>query len=148
QLLSEALKKNPNDADALLENSELMLASRKYAEAARDLNQVLHLRPDSAQAHYIMARFHQVRDAVQNQRQELYEALRLDPSLLAARIDLAKSLISGNAAPDAIAILDGAPEQQKNAPSLLEQRSWALIATGQIAEARKAVDGGLMAVRS
>jgi tetratricopeptide (TPR) repeat protein len=78
----------------------------------------------------------------------LNEVLRLDPSILPARVDLAKSLLADNEAKAALDTLDGAPPQQRNALPILEQRNWALLATGDSAQARKGIDQGLAAERT
>ena len=148
KILVDALKKNARDTDALLQNAELLISDGKYQEAESSLNQVLHLRPDSPEVYYILARFHESRGALGRQREELNEALRLNPSLLAARLDLARSLIAGNAAKAALGILDGASDAQKHQTPVIEQQNWALIATARLAEARQGVDRGLAVSRT
>src|ERR1035438_9261519 len=143
KLLSDALKKNPKDLDALLQRGEILLSDGKYSEAEADLNQVLHLRPDAPEVHYALAKLYQARGATLRQRQELSEALRLKPYLLTARLELAASLIQENAGNAALGVLDGAPQDQKNLIAFVEQRNWALLGTRQLAEARKEVDRGL-----
>ncbi|HEV2473537.1 MAG TPA: tetratricopeptide repeat protein, partial [Chthonomonadales bacterium] len=140
RVLTAALKKNELDTDALLQRSRIYLSSQKYAEAEADLNQVLHFRSQSAEAHYLLSKVEFGRGRTGVQHQELAEALRLDPSYLPARVDLARALISTGGAQSALEVVNQAPEEQRNAIALLVQRNWALLALGQIAEARKAVD--------
>jgi tetratricopeptide (TPR) repeat protein len=139
-VLTAALQKNPLDADALLQRSRIYLGSQKYAEAEADLNQVLHFRRDSAEAHYLLAKVQLGRGRTAVQQQELGEALRLDPTFLAARVELAQALIGSGGAQSAIQTMDQAPGAQKRAIPLVVQRNWALIALGQISDARKGVD--------
>jgi len=148
KLLSDALKKNPKDLDALLQRGEILLSDGKYSEAEVDLNQVLHLRPDAPEVHYALAKLYQARGATLRQRQELSEALRLKPYLLTARLELAASLIQENAGNAALGVLDGAPQDQKNLIAFVEQRNWALLGMRQLAEARKEVDRGLASTRT
>ena len=56
RVLTAALKKNGLDTDALLQRSRIYLGSRKYTEAQSDLNQVLHFRSNSAEAHYLLSK--------------------------------------------------------------------------------------------
>ena len=91
-LLGAALKKNPKDIDALFQRAGLLLQSGKTMEAAADLRQVLHFKPDFAGAHLAMADVHKTENQKMSERQELTEALRLDPGLLQARLRLARSL--------------------------------------------------------
>jgi tetratricopeptide (TPR) repeat protein len=145
RILTEALKKNKLDVDALLQRSRIYLGSRKWAEAQTDLNQVLHFRRESAEAHYLLGKVQQGRGDSTAHQQELGEALRLDPSYLAARIDLAQALILNRGAQSALELLDKAPAAQKQVVGVVIQRNWALLVLGQTAEARKGVDQVLAA---
>jgi tetratricopeptide (TPR) repeat protein len=145
KVLTAALKKNGLDTDARLQRSRIYLASGKYTEAQADLNEVLHFRNNSAEAHYLLSKVHQGRGETAMQQQELGEALRLDPALLAVRLELAQTLIAGRGAQSALQLLDEAPPDQKGTVSLFVQRNWALMALGQEAEARKGIDKVLSA---
>jgi tetratricopeptide (TPR) repeat protein len=68
--------------------------------------------------------------------------------LLPARLELAKSLIQENGAKAAIDILNSAPDSQKHLIAVSEQRNWALISRGQLAEARKSIGEGLKEART
>jgi predicted Zn-dependent protease len=57
-ILSGALKRSAKDTDALIQRSALSLQDGKAKEAEMDLHQVLQYRPDSADAHRLMARIH------------------------------------------------------------------------------------------
>ena len=140
-VLTAALKKNRLDTDALLQRAQIYLGSRKFTEAEADLNQVLHFRNDSADVHYLLAKVQQGRGNTAVQQQELGEALRLSPAHLAARIELTRALIANHGAQSALRLLDEAPEEQKSMPAVITQRNWALLALGQVADARKGVDG-------
>ena len=82
KVLTAALKKNGLDTDAMLQRSRIYIASGKYTEAQTDLNQVLHYRSDSAEAHYLLSKVRQGRGEGALQQQELAEVLRLDPAFL------------------------------------------------------------------
>src|SRR6185369_7868376 len=101
KVLGTALKKNSRDADALLQRSRVYLGSGKYDQAEADLNQV----PHSAEGHYLLAKVQQARGKVETQQQELREALRLDPTFMAARVELAKVLIANRKADSALQLL-------------------------------------------
>jgi tetratricopeptide (TPR) repeat protein len=146
--LKEALKRNPRDSEALLQRGELALDAQQYPQAEADLNQVLHLQPDSPEVHYALSRMHAARGSVQMQRQELTEALRLNPRLLRVRLELVRTLIDSNSAAAALSVLDATPEAQRDVIGVLEQRNWALLSTGQTAEAQKGVDRGLAVART
>jgi len=145
KVLTAALKKIGLDIDAMLQRSRIYLASRKYTEAETDLNQVLHFRSNSAEAHYLLSKVQQGRGAAAMRQEELGQALRLAPGLLAARLELAQILMASRGAPSALQLLDEAPQDQKGTVPVVVQRNWALLALGQIAEARKAIDQVLSA---
>jgi Flp pilus assembly protein TadD len=136
-------EKNSVDVDALLQRSRIYLSSQKYAEAEAevDLNQVLHFRKESEdEAHNLLSKVQLGRGKTAMEHQELGEALRLDPTYLAARVDLAKSLITTGGAQSALELISQAPKENQKVIALVVQRNWALLALGQVAEARKGVD--------
>lgn len=148
KLLSDALKKNQKDLDALLQRGELFLRDHKYAEAEADFNNVLRLKPDAPEVHYALGRLYQAGGSPQRQRQELAEALRLNPRLVRIRIELAESMIAANASQAALDLLAAAPEDQKDLSAVVEQRNWAYLKGNRYAEARKGVDQGLRDART
>ena len=148
KLLTAALKENPKDVEALWQRSGLYLLTKRPTEAEGDLVQVLRFRPEFAEAHLALSKVHATRGAKLNQRQELNEALRLNPSLLLARLELAQLLLASNSAKSALDLMDQTPETQKQTVPIIGQRNWALIAMGDMAEARKGVDRGLAAGES
>jgi tetratricopeptide (TPR) repeat protein len=145
KVLTAALKKNGLDQDALVRRSRIYLDWGKYTEAEVDLNQLLHYRKDSAEAYYLLAKVSQGRANTTKQKQLLQEALNIDPTFLAARIDLARALLATQSAKPALTLLDEAPENQMNAGSRVVERNWALLALGNKAEARKGIDRVLAA---
>ena len=147
KVLNDALKKNPKDLEALLQRGELSLNSGKLTEAQSDVNLVWHVKPDSSEVHYALAKIHQARGVTLRQREELNEALRLNPALVPARLELARSMMS-ESAKAALGVLDGAPGDQKWLISIVEQRNWALLGSQHLGEARKGVDLGLASART
>lgn len=139
-VLSAAVKKNGLDLDARIRRSRIYLSWGKYTEAEQDLNQVLHYNKNSAEAYYLLAQVSQGRANTAKQKQQLQEALNIDRSYLAARIDLAKAMISSRNAQPALTLLDEAPENQMNVAQRILERNWALLALGNKVEARKGVD--------
>lgn len=144
-ILTAALKQNPQDVDALMQRSRIYLRSDKYVAAQADLNQVLHFRANSAEAHYLLSKVKQGRGESAMQQQELGEALRLDPGFGAARVELAGALTRTGGAQQALELLDQAPEEQTTAIPIVLQRNLALLALGRTAEARKGIDRVLAA---
>ena len=140
--LEGVLKKNPKDVDALLQRGEVFIEKRDYARAEADLNQVLRLRPNAPEVHYVFAKLNQARGGILMYRQELSKTLELNPALEAVRVELARNLIQSNEGRAALTVLDSAPEFQKRSSlQILVQRNWALWAMGNAAEMRKGIGG-------
>ena len=83
-------------------------------------------------------------------RQELSEALRLAPSLLPVRLNLARLLTASREPAAALEVLDAknTPEGQKRLVPFIVQRNWALMALGNMEELRKGIQLGLVADRT
>jgi tetratricopeptide (TPR) repeat protein len=145
KVLTAAVKKNGLDQDALMRRSRIYLDSGKYTEAEADLNQVLHFHKDSAEAYYLLAKVGQGRANPTMQKQDLEEALKIDPTFLTARIDLARALLASRDARSALTLLDEAPENQMAAGPRIVERNWVLLALRNKEEARKGIDRVLTA---
>ena len=149
KILSQAVKANPKDADALQQLGELAIGAGKYADAEADLNRVFGLKPADPEVHYLLAKLHQARGEALTYRQELSEAVRLNPNLLAVRLELAHSLLTTpSGARAALDLLNAAPPFQKEAVPILTERNWALWTLGDMAEMRKGIDLGLSRQKS
>lgn len=139
-LLAAALKKNPKDIDALFERAGLALRAGNAVEAGKDLQEVLHSKPDFAEGHAVMATVYRVQGMTGNERQQLSEALRIKPELLQARLALARSFTRSNEAKSALDLLNSAPPQQRGQLALITERNWALLALNETKELRSILD--------
>lgn len=148
KVLENALKGNSKDLDALLQRGELFLQEKQYSRAAADFNEVQHERPASPEIHYLQAKLSQARGNVLIYRQELAEALRLNPALIAVRLELAQNLLQANAGRDALDLLNEAPASQKQLVPIIEARNWAEWSLGNLPEMRKGIDQGLASQRT
>jgi tetratricopeptide (TPR) repeat protein len=148
KVLDKALKTNSKDLDALLQRGEMFLAAGKYEQAEADLNKVLHLKPDAAEVHYVLAKLHQARGTTLSYRQELSRALQLNPYLLSVRLELFQDLVTSKDARTALDLVNGTPAAQKQLAPVVVQRNWALWALGDLPEMRKGIDVGLTRERS
>ena len=142
-ILDKALKKNPRDVQALLQRSSMYLKAGLLNEAQKALEQVIHYSQDSGEGHYLMSKVYQERGLPLLQRQELDESLRLRPDFLTARIEIANLLILSRSARSALSILDEAPPEQRSSPTLLTARNAALIALGELAQAKQGVESAM-----
>jgi tetratricopeptide (TPR) repeat protein len=148
KVLTDALKTNPNDTDALTQRAELNVIQGKYKEAETDLTEVLRNKPNSPEAHAVMAKVHEARGNSQRQLEELTEALRLNPKALAVRVRLANALTRNNAAKRALEVLDQTPGQDKQSLAVIAERNTAWWTLGDLAEMRKGIDQGLAISRT
>jgi tetratricopeptide (TPR) repeat protein len=147
RILSETLQRNAKDSDALMQRSAFYLDSGKIKEAQADLQSVLHYKPDSAVAHYGLARIEAVRGARLAQQQQLGEALRIDPKLLGARIELA-ALFQGSEPKSALRLLNEAPQWQKKELPYIVATNWPLLVLKDYAAVRKNLDSGLAVAKT
>ena len=146
KLLESELKKNPIDLDALLQRAELLTAAHDYPAAQTDLNKVLQLKPDSAELHYALAKLDLAAGRPGEQRQALYEVLKINPFLLPARLDLAQNLMQSAAYKVALDVLDQAPEAQRG--QVQTMRNWVLWTLGNTQEMRRGVDQAMQRNRT
>ena len=142
-VLEAALKRNAKDTEALTQRAAVRIQAGKADDAETDLKQVLRFTPDSASAHHLLAEVYRAKGLQNNQQQELEETLRLNPGMLRARATLAANLLSANQPKAALAVIDAAPEAQKTQVAWMISRNWALLAIGNLAEAKTGVDRAL-----
>jgi Tfp pilus assembly protein PilF len=142
-IVDAALKKNPEDTDALFERAGILMRDGKAVEAERDLKQVLHFKADFAQGHVAMAAVYKVEGMRGSERQELNEALRINPSMVQARLTLARSFTQANEAKAALDLLNNTPPQQKSLAAVVLERNWALLGAGETKELRAILDQAL-----
>lgn len=148
RLVAGALKKNPRDIDALFERAQISLRSRNTDDAEASLRSVLHLKPDSAEAHVAMAEVERVKGQPLMQRQELNRALELNPAMLQTRLQLARSLTNAKEAKSALSILNSAPAAQKKASAFVVERNWAFLVAGDAKELQPELEQALHAGRT
>jgi tetratricopeptide (TPR) repeat protein len=148
RVLGAALKDNPNDVDARLQRSQILLRSRRDQEAEADLVQVTHFKPDSAEAHYLLAQIYGSRGDRPRQTAELSAALRYNPGLQPARVTLAQLMTLSNSPDAALEVLNAAPERQKQTLAMLLQRNMANYVSGDKQAFREGVARALQLARS
>jgi tetratricopeptide (TPR) repeat protein len=143
EALETVLRKNSKDVEALLQRGGILLSRRRPLDAQRDLLQVLQLRPEFAEAHYLLAMAYEQSGTFLSQRQSLDEALRHNPAFLPARVDLSMWFLRNGAAKTGLDVINEAPAGQRNTLPAQVQRNWALLALGRFEEARQGIAGGL-----
>ena len=142
QLLNDVLRKNPKDVDALTQRGEMLLQAKKLEAALADLNGAEHLQPTSAEVHYTLGKVFLAKGELLSYRSQLTEALRLNPNLLPARLELAQILLSSDPTAS-LQILAEAPAPQQETQEWMIARNWAFWATNDLSGMRKGIDAGL-----
>ena len=142
-LVAGALERNPRDTDALLNRGEMYLKAKNFAEAERDLREVLHFQPDSVEAHTLLAGVYKGQGNRNSQREQLNTALNTDEESLPVRLTLARSFVLQNDPKSALAVLDQAPPSQKHTVAVIIERNWALLEAGNTKELRTILDQSL-----
>ena len=117
----------------------------RYQEAEQDVLKVVQNDAGQAPAHLQLARIYAGRNEPLRERQELAEALRLDPASLPVRLSLAGGHLKSGAAKAALDVLNQAPEYQHNSPEYIKARNWALLGVGDLDAAAQGVETGLRA---
>jgi tetratricopeptide (TPR) repeat protein len=148
QILTKSLQANPKDMDALTLYAVLLLNAGKYNDAEQRLLRALAIRRDSDVVHSLLSRVHREAGRTLQQRQELSEALRINPRLAQARLDLAESLMQDNSAKAALEVLDAVPDEQRQTLPWITGRNWALLSLDELAELDKGVKLGLVKDRT
>ncbi len=143
RVLEAVLKVNGQDVEARLQKAEIELLSGNWIDAQNDLSDVLHFRPDSAQAHFLLSRVRLAQGDLLNRRHELTLALSLNPKLVRVRIELARSLTLAGTPSAAVGVLDQAPDDQKQALPVIEERNWALLGSHHYTDLRKGIEQGM-----
>jgi putative PEP-CTERM system TPR-repeat lipoprotein len=138
-VLTAAIQKNAKDVPALLQRADMLLIRHNLDAVEVDLQAAVREEPDSPQAHFILSHLYGAKGDSNRQRQQLDEALRLNPGFLSARLALARAYTNSNSAKLALGILNQAPAAQKDTPALVAERNWAYLALGQKAEVEKAL---------
>ena len=142
-VVNGTIKKSPNDTRALLMRTTLEIDRGAFEAASTDIRTLLDLKALSAALSFQQSRIFAARGETIRQGDLLTEALKYEPRMLMARLELARLLVSSGKPKNAIAILDQAPVPQKQGPQYILDYNIALMADGQWDAARKRVDAGL-----
>jgi tetratricopeptide (TPR) repeat protein len=97
RLVDEILSQSPNDGDAMLLKSQLLIEGGKRAEALGVLRLAVAADPRAIGAHFALGKLHAARGDSQGAEAAFREVLRLNPSASAARVELALLQLSSGA---------------------------------------------------
>lgn len=143
QVLNSAIRKNSSDAEAHEQLGELYLRQGKFAEAEKASAAALKARQGSATAHYLRGKALLGLGREIDAAQEFELSLKLDPGLLAARVEVARRHRLARSVREALEVINGAPSSQSEDLALLVEKNWVLFAQGRFNEARPSVEKAL-----
>jgi tetratricopeptide (TPR) repeat protein len=147
-VLAGTLKKNPKDKTALLQRATLELDKGDIDGGARDVRALQDLKALSPALSYQESRIFAARGQTVKEGDLLAEALKGNPRLLIARLELSRVLTAAGNSKAALDILGGANPAEKRTVEYVFYHNTTLMAAGEWDEARKGVDAGLRTVRS
>jgi tetratricopeptide (TPR) repeat protein len=128
RVVNELLAQNNQNVRARMLKGLIHLGQEQYDDASAEFTHVLHFRADMAQANYLLALANFASGKEQGALQQMENALKADPALLAARVWLVEYHLR-NDAPDAgLNLLREAPAAQQYASEVAVLR--ALCAPG------------------
>jgi tetratricopeptide (TPR) repeat protein len=107
-VVDASLAKSAKDPDALLIEATLKIDANDYGAGEKILDAVDVARPNSAAAKYQRSRIYAARGETRKEGDLLVEALRLNPRLLAGRLELSRLLTEAGNTKGALALLDAA----------------------------------------
>jgi len=142
------LGKNPKDKSALLQRATLEIDKGSLDAAAKDVKTLQEEKAFSAQLSYQESRIFGARGETIREGDLLAEALKANPRFLAARLELARLLVSSGKPKVALDTLDQANAAEKNTAEYVYYRNMALMANGDWDEAKKSIDHVLSISRS
>ena len=147
-IVAATLAKNPKDKTALLQRVTLEIDNGNTEGATKDIDSLLDLKALSGPLSYQQSRLAAARGNSVQQGDLLTDALRRNPRLFSARLDLARLLTGSEKGRTAITVLEGASTIEKSTAEYIFHYNMALMAAGDWERARKGVDAGLAAARS
>ena len=147
-VIASTLSRLPKDKTALLQRASLAIDNGDLEAASRDIRTLMELKAFSAPLNYQQSRLFAAWGNVHRQGELLAEALKLDPRLFAARLDLAQLLLSLGNAKQALETLNQASPVEQGSVEYAYARNMALTEAGDFRAARKGIDAALAKARN
>jgi tetratricopeptide (TPR) repeat protein len=146
-VVAATLDKNPKDIPALTLRTILEIDRGSLDAAAQDIGKLHDMKVFSGQLSYQESRICLARGEAAREGDLLADALKRDPRMLVARLELTRLLVAGGKAKNGLVILDQAPPAQQRTIEFVFFRNMTLIAAGYWDQARKGVDAALAVAR-
>ena len=143
KIVGGTLAKNPKNGAALLQQVSLEIDAGELDPASKDVKTLLNMKMPSAALSYQQSRIFAARGETTHQGDALIEALKYNPRLLKARLDLAQLLLASGKTKAALEMLEQGNAAEKNTPQYAYYRNMALMADGKWEEAKTGVDDAL-----
>lgn len=141
--LDQGIREDPKRSDLLLLRARLNLYEDKTEDAGRDLHTLTDLTVWNGDVAMEKARYHHARGEKIEEGNRLTDAIKLNPRLLSARLQLSRLLNEGGKADAALRVLEGATESERLNPEYILYRNAVLMSSGQWGEAAQNITAAL-----
>ena len=140
-LIDEAERTGTRSLDYLMMRAQIAL-DRQNPKAAGDLDlQAMRFDPASGQPHLLAAQLAESAGSPFRVDYELGEALRLESTLLAARLAVVRRQMAKGDFATALAAFDACPKNQRSSYPVLLQAGWLQLAKGDWSQAGTRIEG-------
>jgi len=140
-LFDQAERSEGRSLGPILMRAQTALTRNDPRMAAQLIAEAMKLDPASGQPHLLTARLPQHADNPFRVSYELGEALRLEATLLPARLTLARRQVAVRDLAAAFGVLDSCPKVECSTFPVLLQKSWVMLAGGHWSQASVEIDG-------
>lgn len=147
-IASGTIAKNPKDRTALMQRTTLELDRGDIEAGAKDVKALQELKAFSPQLSYEESRIMGARGETVKEGDLLADALKGNPRMLIARLELSRVLTAAGNPKVALETLEQATPREKNTAQWVFYNNTALMASGDWIQARKNVDAALKVMRS
>jgi len=140
-VLRNADDKNGRTVGDILMRAQVAVSQNDAKKAAELVTEAAAFDPASGQPHFFAARLPENAANPFRTNYELGESLRLESTLLPARLSLVRRQLADRDIVSALGVLDACPKRQCSSYPVLLQRSWLMLAKGDWAQAEAQIAG-------
>lgn len=133
----------PNHPSLLAVAGEAQLVVGETANALNTFQRLVTVQPESAQAHYLLAKAHAAANNTERLRAELKEALRLNPKHTLSKVAMTRQLMLDNKPREAEKLFNELKQAQPDSPEIFGLEGWLAMRQQKAKEAIAAFTAAL-----